>query len=125
MTQFQQYQKTQILAGNFTYGEKKPLDGKDKGPDGVYTNQEQASKRNSELESQKNLETQEDLPESTAHTEEKDDEPLPQLPFQFHLNLPNPVPLVNTADIKSLAAPQRVNIFKQLQKRERNKFLSI
>ena len=55
----------------------------------------------------------------------KSGETLPPLPFQFHLNLPNPVPQITTADIKALVGPQRVQIFKQLQKRERNKFLTI
>ena len=52
-------------------------------------------------------------------------QPLPALPFQFHLNLPHPVPQISNQDIKSLTSQQRIHLFKQLQKRERNKFLSI
>ena len=56
---------------------------------------------------------------------QEENQPLPPLPFSFHLNLPNPVPQINSTDIKMLTNAQRIQIFKHLQKREKNKFMNI
>ena len=46
-------------------------------------------------------------PRPSASTE-KESEDLPALPFQFHLNLPHPVPTIGNSDIKQLTAQQRI-----------------
>ncbi len=37
-----------------------------------------------------------------VETKNEENQPLPPLPFSFHLNLPNPVPQINSSDIKML-----------------------
>jgi len=41
------------------------------------------------------------------------------------LNLPTPVPQIHSSDIKQLNGQQRISIFKQLQRREKQKFMGI
>ena len=109
LTQFQHFQRQSVLMGHYCGEAGRRAEKTDVSP-GV-------------LESTDAGKTDAESGTDTAATEKA--AALPPLPFQFHLNLPNPVPQITTADIKALIGPQRVQLFKQLQKRERNKFLTI
>lgn len=113
LTQFQHFQRQSVLMGH--YG----------GEAGSFHKKDMTREEARLLESADAAKTDAESGQDGEGARKAASPALPPLPFQFHLNLPNPVPQITTADIKALIGPQRVQIFKQLQKRERNKFLTI
>ena len=89
LTQFQHHQRQSILMGQFGGETSRKTD-----KDSVMLESTDTSKNETDNAAQ-------------ANTDGKDADGLPPLPFQFHLNLPNPVPQITTQDIKSLIGPQR------------------